>query len=403
MGLSGREQELCRRIRAAEDRLLDDLRRMVEIPTGTGYEPGLDECRAYMTGRLGALGADVSLIPGARKEDWLSSRDRASVRVPPTALCRRLERGGACRVLLSGHLDTVHDPCGPFRSLVVNADGQRATGPGCADMKGGLVVALGALETIESMGIPISWGFVLNSDEETGSFHSDATLRTEAAAYDVGLAFEPAMSDGGLVVERPGSGQFLIEVTGRPAHVGRDFASGASAIVGLAECIRSVHALVNPADSVIVNVGIIEGGTATNVVPEHARAWGNVRFPSGETGESLGRRLDALSSEGVTVRVRRAFNRPAKPSTPAVLALASMARRVSEDLGRPLPFGRTGGVCDGNNLQAAGLPTIDTLGVRGGGLHTPQEWIDLPSLVERAQLAGVLLLRLGEQGYPAAR
>jgi glutamate carboxypeptidase len=133
------------------------------------------------------------------------------------------------------------------------------------------------------------------------------------------------------------------------------------------------------------------------VVPDRARAWGNVRFTNAEVGEDLGRALQAMATPDgdlPRIEVRRSFNRPAKPLTPATEALALRARGVAEDLGQKLPFGRTGGVCDGNNLQAAGLPTIDTLGVRGGGLHTPQEWIELASLVERCQLLAVLIMRL---------
>lgn len=401
MGQTATESALMRRIADRREALLEDLRLHVGLPTGGGNRAALDEERGLLCERLARLGAKVELVPGAPADEWLTG---PGVVPPPTAVCSRPRGGAACRVLLAGHLDTVHDPAGPFRDLTVSPDGLRATGPGCVDMKGGLVIAVAALEALEEAGLGVSWTFVLNSDEETGSYHSAATLEEEALRHDVGLVFEPAMADGGLVVERAGSGQFLIEVEGRAAHVGRDFASGVSAVVALAERILRCHALVDIPSGVVVNVAPISGGVAPNVVPDRARGLGNVRFRTPAQADRLARELDALATPGDAlprVRVRRSFTRPAKPLTDATRALAVLVTRASEDLGRPLPWGSTGGVCDGNNLQARGLPTLDTLGVRGGGLHTPGEWIEVPSLVERCQLAALVLHRLATGGVPA--
>jgi len=149
----------------------------------------------------------------------------------------------------------------------------------------------------------------------------------------------------------------------------------------------------------VVNIGSLQGGAATNAVPDLARAWGNVRYPSPEEGEALRRRLESRqTAENALPQliVRCTFNRPAKPITPKVQRLAERACVAAEALGQRLPFAKTGGVCDGNILQDAGLPTIDTMGVRGGGLHTTGEWIEIPSLVERRQLLAVLLARLSQ-------
>jgi len=404
MPLSTLESTLRDAIRERAPALLTDLRRHVALATGLNNTPALDETRDALTSRLASLGADITLIPGDPKADWLSE-SKARGPTPPTAICRRHVANARARVLLGGHLDTVHDPAGPFQALTIAADGKTAVGPGCVDMKGGLVIAITALEALDACGVRASWGFVLNSDEETGSYHSDAALRTEAASgYVAGLVLEPALPGGELVTHRPGSGQFMIETTGRAVHVGRDFASGVSAVTALAACIIKVAAMPDPARGLIANIGPLEGGIATNVVPDGARAWGNVRYPRPEWGEEMGRTLDALATPpGILpgVAVRRSFNRPAKPLTPEVERLALAARAVAEDLGGTLPFATTGGVCDGNNFQAAGLPTIDTLGVRGGGLHTPTEWIELASLVERCQLLAILIARLSERGFPA--
>ncbi len=400
-GLSQVEAGVCREIVARAPRLLDDLRRYVETPTGPGASASVDELRDVMRRRLEGLGAKSSLIPGEGSPAWLGRGEPGAV--PPVLLCRRSRPGaGKARILLSGHLDTVHDPAGAFRLLSISPDGKTATGPGCVDMKGGLVIALHALEALESTGCEASWSFILNSDEETGSYHSDAALRAAAGEHDVGLALEPAGPGGALIVERAGSGQFVIECRGKAAHVGRDFASGVSAVNALASCISRVAAMPRPDQGIIANVGSLEGGIAPNVVPDRARAWGNIRYPDEAAGLALEHQLKGLETPPgalPAVGVRTSLNRPAKPLNPPVQRLADLARAAAEDLGQKLPLGKTGGVCDGNNLQAAGLATIDTLGVRGGGLHTPEEWIELPSLVERCQLLAVLVSRLTQGAW----
>ena len=398
MGLSTLEHEIVRWIAARESTLREDLARWVAIPTGSGHTPGLDALRQIVTGRLADLGARVRLEPGDTRPDWLSdSPASAPTDAPPTAVC--VAEGSGPRIMLCGHLDTVHDPAGSFDRLTIEPGGQRARGPGAADMKGGILVAVSALEALHAAGVRCAWTFALNSDEETGSYCSDRVLREVASGCELGLVFEPALPDGSLVVERPGSGQFMIEATGRAAHVGRDFTAGVNAIGAVASRVLEISARADAAAGRIVNVGVIRGGLATNVVPDRASAWGNVRFSSPEAERELAGAIDALATAADAmprVRVERSFARPAKPRTPGVDRLAQCARRAAEDLGQTLPFGTTGGVCDGNNMQAAGIPVIDTLGVRGGGLHTPQEWIELPSLVQRAQLAAVLIHRLSQ-------
>ncbi|GAB4386773.1 MAG: hydrolase [Phycisphaerales bacterium] len=403
MPLSQAEQQLCKLIASRKKALLEDLALHVGIPTGGFNTPALDESRERFTHRLTRLGADVSLVPGEPKPEWLYGAG-SDYGVPPVAVCSR-RQPGRFGVLIAGHLDTVHDPNGPFRELSIAPDGQTATGPGCVDMKGGLVIAVAALEALEEAGLEASWTFLFNSDEETGSYHSQKTLRTQAAQHDVGLAIEPALPGGALAVERMGAGQFMIECHGRSAHVGRAFTEGVSAVTALAKVLVAIGQMPDPEQGRILNVGPIKGGSVTNAVPDHACAWGNVRFPTPEVGDEIARMLEALATEPdalPSVLVRHSFNRPAKPMTREVEALALQARAAAEDLGQTLPFAKTGGVCDGNILQDAGLPTIDTLGVRGGGLHTPNEWIELPSLVERCQLLAVLIHRLSIGGLEAA-
>ncbi len=401
-GLSELEIRLCEEVASRAGAMLDDLARYVAIPTGHNHKPGLDEFRGLVTRRLHTLGASARFLPGDQAPGWLwgsgGSESRASPEseIPPTVVCER-PAAGAPSVLIASHLDTVFRPDDRFREFTPSADGKSATGPGVVDMKGGIVIALHALEALDEVGVRASWAYLFSSDEERGSYHSAAALAAEAQRHDFGLCTEPALPGGELAVERGGSGQFLVETRGKSAHVGRDFASGVSAVTALAEVLTKIAAMADPAAGRVLSVGPIEGGDATNVVPDHARAWGNVRYPTEEVGAEIGAMLDALATPAdalPAVTVLRSFNRPAKPLTPAVERLAGLARDCAESLDQRLPFARTGGVCDGNILQRAGLPTIDTLGVRGGGLHTRQEWIELSSLVERSTLFAILLSRL---------
>lgn len=424
MPLSAVEQRLREVIAARDSRMRAELARHVAIPTGHNFTQGLDEYRDLLTERFKALSATVELIPGNPRPNWLdlpcektgqqphSSLDthHSSVdtqhsslpsAIPPTLIARRHSKIVAKRIFIAGHLDTVHDPHGNFRALTIASDGRTATGPGVVDMKGGILIALHALEALAELGVEINWTVLLNSDEETGSFHSYDAIYNAAKQHDVGLALEPALPDGSLVVERMGSGQFKIEVFGKSAHVGREFTRGVSAVYKLSEIIHAISRLSDPANGLIVNVGPLEGGQATNVVPEYAACWGNVRFAKPQAAAVLQEKLAAFATPGDSlprVVVHQAINRPAKPLIDAVQSLADSARRAAEDLGQTLNFGSTGGVCDGNIMQEAGLPTIDTLGVRGGNLHRTDEFIELPSLVERCQLLAVLLARLSDRG-----
>lgn len=414
MPLTTDETRLCEWIAARQQAMVDELAAWVAIPTGRGFRPGLHRQRAKLAARLRALGATTSDAPCEPRPAWMlqdeedqeASHAEVGAEHPAVDSLVATHPGEGPRILLCGHFDTVHDPHGPFRELR-DIGGGRASGPGAADMKGGLVAACTALEALKAAGVAPRWSFVLVPDEETGSFGSAATLRRLAAAHDVGFVFEPAGGGDALITERMGAGQFRIDAFGRAAHVGRDYERGASAVRALCEKVLAAEALGAPGAGRIVNVGPLQGGAVTNAVPDHAAAWGNVRFASTQAEEALARGLDALACGGDAeiprVRVQRVFNRPAKPCTPAVQRLAELARAASEDLGRPLPFGSTGGVCDGNTLQGAGLPVIDTLGVRGGNLHRDDEFIELASLAERAQLIALVLLRTVRGGASTMR
>jgi glutamate carboxypeptidase len=394
------EAALVDLLAARGDAMYATLERYVAIPTGGAFTPGLDELRGILSDRLRSLGMTIAIVPGDERPAWLTlpaERRDETPSPPPVAIGSRLDGRGP-RVLVAAHIDTVHDPHGAFRTLT-RESATIARGPGAVDMKGGIVLAFAALEALAECGVPLRASVLLNSDEETGSFHSARAIEDAGRGHDVGIALEPASDNGGLVVERMGSGHFRIDCGGRTAHAGRDYAKGISAVRALARAILEVEARSDPDAGRIVNVGPLEGSLVSNAVPASASAWGNVRFRDPAAMDELAASFDRLNTEaGVlpSVRIQRSFARPAKPKTPAVERFALGVREAAEALGQSLPFTSTGGVCDGNILQSVGLPTLDTLGIRGGNLHRLDEFIEIPSLVERAQLLAIVLKRLCE-------
>jgi len=394
------ESEIVARLAARRSRMESDLAEWVAIPTCSGYEPGLSRLRGLVRARLEALGAELAEIPGDPKPAWIVQPGQPADAPPPVAL-RAVVRGGSGRpVLVTGHIDTVHDAFGAFDRLTRGSDG-RAVGPGAIDMKGGLVILFHALEVLAELGVNPAWTVLLNSDEETGSLHSQRAIRAEAracaAAGGIGLAMEPSLPDGSLVLERLGSATFRIECEGRAVHAGRDFAQGVSAVNALAARILDAAKLVDLDAGTVVNIGPLEGGKATNIVADRARGWGNARFRDAAREVEFKRGLLALATSPDAplprTRIEYESNRPAKPEIPAVRAMAEELRAIGTALGQTVGFGKSGGVSDGNLMQAEGLATIDTMGPVGGNLHRTDEYIELDTLAPRAAMLAVLLAR----------
>jgi glutamate carboxypeptidase len=306
----------------------------------------------------------------------------------------------AVRVLLGIHYDTVYGPDDPFQR-VTRADENRLNGPGVADAKGGIVVMLAALEALERSPYAgrIGWELFLNPDEELGSPGSSPLIARLATGKVAGLLFEPCLPDGAMVSERKGSGNFAAIMSGRSAHAGRDPQNGRNAIHALAEFVVSVSGWTDLDRGVSVNVGEIEGGGPVNVVPDRASCRFNVRVRTPEQQREIERRLrDWVASfsrrEGYRLTLEGGFTAPPKPLDAPTLRLLETVRDCGRELSLPIDWRPSGGVCDGNRLAAAGLPTVDTLGPCGGELHSPREYLLIDSLTERAKLAALLLLTL---------
>ncbi|HWG37274.1 MAG TPA: M20/M25/M40 family metallo-hydrolase [Terriglobales bacterium] len=307
-----------------------------------------------------------------------------------------LQRDGAAEgTLVLGHLDTVY-PAGTLAAMPFRAGGDRAHGPGVYDMKGGLVQALFALRAVAALmpaaALPSPLLFVY--DEETGSRGSRALTEARARAARRAVVLEPAAdADGKLKVARKGIALYQIAAHGRAAHAGVDFEQGASAVAEIAALIAQVSAWSDAGQGITVNCGLMSGGTRVNVVAAEARAELEMRAWSAGELEALDQRLRRLKPRDrrVELELEGGINRPPLESSEASLELARQAQALARELGFELGTTRSGGGSDGNFTAAAGCPTLDGMGLVGGGAHAPDEHIELSALVPRTALLAALL------------
>lgn len=306
------------------------------------------------------------------------------------------------QILLTGHLDTVFPKTTTFTDNTYLTD-NKVNGPGVADMKGGLIVMLVALMAFErtTHAQNLGWQVAINPDEETGSHASATWLQNCAQTAHVGMVFEPALADGQLAGARKGSGNYTLKITGKSAHAGRAFKHGINAITAMASFIQQLDLINHKRAGLQVNIAGVQGGEAFNIVPEMAVCRFNVRADDQASlvwfEQQLEQILLKIQQQVVAIELDGRLHRPAKPLTPATQQLLKWLQQSSKPLGLNLSQQPTGGCCDGNNLAAIGLPTLDTLGVRGGNIHTEDEFIVLDSLAERAQMNFLFLSHLADQ------
>jgi len=308
------------------------------------------------------------------------------------------------RILLVGHMDTVFSAHHAFQKIHKIND-NRLNGPGVSDMKGGLLVMRYALEAFEKSSDKdtLGWDVLINADEELGSPASSATLSNIAPRAQLGLVYEPAMNDQGLFAKnRRGSGKITLIAKGKAAHVGRAFHEGRNAITHLAKCLVMIDALNGKRPDVTINIGKISGGDALNMVPDIAVAKCDIRINDSKDEEWVMHALDSIieahQQPGFELILQGHFGRPGKHVCHKTERLFERINHIGLSLGLNLSWKDSGGCCDGNNLSALGLPVIDTLGVRGGDIHTENEYILLDSLIERTMLTTLLLQDLAKGG-----
>ena len=398
MGLSQEEQAIVERASAAP--MLDQVLAWSAVNSGSRNLPGLERIAAILAdafstlpGKLELLdAAPVEAVDSAGKTFALDHGQNLRVTVRPDA---------PVQLLFTGHMDTVFAVDHAFQQTSWLEDGI-LNGPGVADMKGGLAVMLAALDAIEGSHVApgIGYEIVINSDEEVGSSGSAALLVAAARGKGAALTYEPsALPDGTLAGARPGSGNFSIVINGRSAHAGRNPEDGRNALLAAADLALRLDSIKR--DGLSVNPARIEGGSPSNVVPDLAVLRVNMRPRTPEieaqAKAEVAAAVAAVEREReVSIHVRGGFGRPPKPMTPQIEALFGVVKQAGADLGQSIGWQPTGGVCDGNNIAACGVPVIDTMGVRGGKIHSMEEYLITESLGERAGLSALTIVRLAE-------
>jgi len=309
-------------------------------------------------------------------------------------------RDGRPFVVLAGHVDTVPAQA----NLPGRIEDGAVVGLGASDMKGGIAVMLAALKAVERSPAAerIGYEVVINSDEEVGSLASAPLIAQAARAKRAAFTYEPAaLPDGTLAGERPGSGNFSIVVRGRSAHAGRNPEDGRNALLAAADLALRLSEAKRPGLS--VNPSRIEGGSPSNVVPDLAVLRVNLRPRTPKDEQDAKPMIDSALAEvaaqhDVEIALHGGFGRPPKPLTAEAEALFELVRKAGTDLGQQIGWQPSGGVCDGNNIAACGVPVVDTMGVRGGKIHSIEEFLIADSLKERAALSALTILRLVAEG-----
>jgi len=379
-------RKILRELKDREREMLGLLERFVECESPSHDKAAVDRLGRIVASEWRKRGAKVRVLRQATRGDHV----RAEV---------FLGKGSpAGQIMVLGHIDTVY-PLGTTRKMPFRVSGGRAWGPGTFDMKGGIVLALAAVDALRAVGVEPGKRivFLWTSDEEIGSETSRAMIENEARRSDAVLVLEPSFgSDGQLKTARKGVGGAGIIVTGRSAHAGIDPEKGVNAVHELALQVERLIRLNDPKRGITVQATVIEGGTVTNVVPEHARAEVDIRYARAADGRDIDRKLRGLKPilKGARVEVRRGSNRPPLERTSAVRALFHRARALMREMGLPLGEVATGGGSDGNFTAALGVPTLDGLGSVGDGAHSPREHVVIRALVERAALIAGLLATL---------
>jgi glutamate carboxypeptidase len=361
-----------------QPRMISLLRSFVEIETPTYEKKWVDQ--------LGDLITEIAKDLGAHTE----------INKQPSVGDHRIFRWGSEGegILLMTHMDTVF-PLGTLKEMPIKIEDEKFFGPGAMDMKGGIVLALTAIEILQAEGCFPERRLTLlcNSDEETGSTTSRSLIEELAKEHELVLCLEPALADGSLKTWRKGIGRFTIETLGRSSHAGSEPEAGINAILEMSYQIQNVLKIADLARGTSINVGKIRGGTRTNVVPDRCLSIVDVRVVDKDEQNRVDSALMELKPhlEEAKVLVKGSWNRPPMPRSPQMIETFSHAKEIGEQIGLNLTEGGTGGGSDANFVAPLGIPVLDGLGVVGGGAHSPREFFELKSLAERSALLAAII------------
>lgn len=359
------------------DHYIEELKTLVNVDCGTQTLEGV------------ARVADI-IESLWQREGWHTEQVNLGDNVGPGVFVSNKPQAEQFDVLLVGHLDTVF-PAGTVACRPMRQDATRLYGPGVSDMKSGLLNILWAMrgldaEDKERLAIAVA----MNPDEETGSVWSHEWIGELAKRSRCVLVCEAARADGSLVKARKGMAGYHLTFSGVAAHAGNEPEKGRSAITALARSILAINDLADLDKGTTLNVGVIHGGSAANVVAESAVAELDVRFWENDEYDRVHHALNALCEkgffEGVTTSLTRVNHKPAMAASEATQALMKQVEAAGREEGIPITWQAVGGGSDANHTAALGIPTLDGLGPVGAGFHSPTEWLDIASIEPRIRL-----------------
>ena len=363
------------------------LRLLVETESPSYDKIAVDRVGVIVAEEARRLGAQVEILPNKETGDHIFARFARS-----GARMGEVEAVGEAGVLLLCHMDTVF-PLGtitktPFRE----ADG-KIFGPGTLDMKAGIVIALAAIEEVQRSGLNRAVTLLCTSDEEIGSMTSRQHIERLAQASALVLVLEPGLVDGSLKTWRKGVGEFRVKTKGRAAHAGGDHEKGRNAIEEMAYQVIAIQKLTDYSKQTTLNVGVIKGGTVSNVVPEEADIQVDVRIMRPSEWERLESEMGKLTPvlEGTSLEITGELNRPPMSFDKTMESTFKKAQSIAAQIGMEIKAGGTGGASDGNFVAPLGIPVLDGMGGVGEGAHSDREYIFANSLYERAKLVAALL------------
>lgn len=381
--------------------MLEQVQSWSAVNSGSGNLDGLALTAKMLAGAFSALPGEVALVDPEPVDRVLNDGSINTV-AHGQHLLVTVRADAPTQLLFTGHMDTVFPADHEFQKLRWLEDGV-LNGPGVADMKGGISVMLAALHAAELSGSLARTGYqiLINSDEEVGSPSSAKLIAKLSQNKLAALTYEPALPDGTLAGARGGSGNFSVVFSGLSAHAGRNPDDGRNALLAAADLALRLKLLAR--DGLSVNPAKIDGGGPNNVVPDHAILRVNFRPRTPEiakqTEADLHRIIADIEREhDMRAHLHGSFGRQPKPIDEGAAKLFGLVKQCGADLGLSIDWRSSGGVCDGNNIAACGVPVVDTMGVRGGNIHSKDEFLIVESLTERAQLSALTIMRLSEKG-----
>ena len=364
------------------------LKLLVETESPSHDKMAVDRVGAMVAEEARRLSAQVEIIPNKETGDHVLCRFPS-----PNGGLRSAPSGeGEGGVLLLCHMDTVF-PLGTIHKIPFREADGKIFGPGTLDMKAGIVIALAAIEEVQKFGLHRSVTLLCTSDEETGSITSREHIERLARESALALVLEPALVDGSLKTWRKGVGEFRVKTKGRAAHAGGDHEKGRNAIEEMAHQIIAIQKLTDYSKQTTLNVGVIKGGTVSNVVPEEADIQVDVRVMWPGEWERLESEMRKLKPalDGTSLEITGDLNRPPMPFDEIMEATFKKAQPIAAQIGMELKAGGTGGASDGNFIAPLGIPVLDGMGAVGEGAHSEREYIFADSLDERAKFVAALL------------